>query len=255
MSHTEGVLYTFECIVLRHFLTSLSQKLRQNKQINELKNPVKSPPKEQTKSLPIIVKQILQYPFFLFMREIHDAFIEVLVELLREQSDHYNVSKFPGLYLLLIHPNETVHTWAKEVVKNFCPIELGDSSDLLRAANLVLSVLKFNLQTDPILCDNLGLEEPSCRIIIMSHLFSMDVYWHGLQTLLNHMDGDLVRKVHPEIPQTILSSLLEAAASSDPDREVFSPEALLLCGGAEIIEGRHLVPSNPLQRGCLSFYH
>ncbi|XP_071819757.1 uncharacterized protein [Apostichopus japonicus] len=219
---TEGLLYTFECIVLMHFLKCLNNKRKAKKRSKDRAISSMSPPKDHAKiGLPIVVQQILQYPFFLFMKEIHDLFIEILVDLLKEKKDYLNVSKFPGLYLLLIHPNEEIHSWAKGAVKNFCPIELQDSSDLLRAINLVLSVLKFNLQTDPILCDNLGLEEPSCRIIIMSHLFSMKVYWHGLQTLLNHMDTELVSRVHREIPQTILNSLLQAAASEDPGGSAF----------------------------------
>ncbi|PIK57478.1 putative helicase senataxin, partial [Apostichopus japonicus] len=211
---TEGLLYTFECIVLMHFLKCLNNKRKAKRRSKDRAISSMSPPKDHAKiGLPIVVQQILQYPFSLHERnpsiikkkKIDDLFIEILVDLLKEKKDYLNVSKFPGLYLLLIHPNEEIHSWAKGAVKNFCPIELQDSSDLLRAINLVLSVLKFNLQTDPILCDNLGLEEPSCRNNNVSSL----------------QYERLLARVHREIPQTILNSLLQAAASEDPGGSAF----------------------------------
>lgn len=69
--HISQLLYTFECIVLMHFLKCLNNKRKAKKRSKDRAISSMSPPKDHAKiGLPIVVQQILQYPFFLFMKEI-----------------------------------------------------------------------------------------------------------------------------------------------------------------------------------------
>ncbi|KAJ8031842.1 putative helicase senataxin [Holothuria leucospilota] len=219
---TEWILFSFECTVLKDSLEDVKQELvRKKAGGSKSKNAKKSIGHnfvDQTRHLPIVLQEILKYPFFFFMKDIHDLFIEVLKEVFTLYGKNQNVPQFPGIYLLLVHPDDQVRNWAEQKVVDFDPIQLADCSDLLQVVSIVFSVLKFGIQDDPSVCDEVTTDEPSRRVIISSYQFNMEVYWQGLHNLLNHMDSELVNNIKEEIPQNILNSVLQASKSEDSEK-------------------------------------
>ncbi|CAB4031618.1 Hypothetical predicted protein, partial [Paramuricea clavata] len=139
--------------------------------------------------LSISLREILNYPYLLWSKDVANLTTEALLRLEREGSPLVLHDKLPGVYLLIIHPNSQVRKWAKKSLQRLGLISCDDYHDLRDVVKWIINVSEFDLLRSR------NLEDIDANIL-PAHLFlrnHIKEYWASVYTLLKKFESKTIR--------------------------------------------------------------
>ncbi|XP_048877354.1 probable helicase senataxin isoform X2 [Brienomyrus brachyistius] len=140
--------------------------------------------------LRVPITEMLKYPYLLENRQLTEMFVEALCKM--EKLNPFKVfEKFPGIYLLLVYPNEQVRRWAIRAAKSLGKVDRDDFYELKETFSLMFHVLDLDLfQNSDIYISCTSENEKS--VLLSPHLYdakNYKDYWLGICMLLTQLDG------------------------------------------------------------------
>ncbi|XP_023663656.2 probable helicase senataxin isoform X2 [Paramormyrops kingsleyae] len=140
--------------------------------------------------LRVPITEMLKYPYLLEHQQLTEKFVEALCKM--EKLNPFQVfEKFPGIYLLLVYPNEQVRRWAIRAAKSLGKVDRDDFYELKETFLLMFHVLDLDLFQNSdiyISCTS----ENEKNVLLSPHLFdakNYKDYWLGICMLLTQLDG------------------------------------------------------------------
>ncbi|ETE65365.1 putative helicase senataxin, partial [Ophiophagus hannah] len=96
------------------------------------------------------------------------------------------VGKHPGIYLLMVHPNETIRRWAILTARNLGKVDRDDYYDIQEVLICLFKVVELGLFENPDIYSSSGFEKTKL-VLLPPHLYdtgNYKNYWVGLCMLL-----------------------------------------------------------------------
>ncbi|XP_026543099.1 probable helicase senataxin isoform X2 [Notechis scutatus] len=100
------------------------------------------------------------------------------------------VGKHPGIYLLMVHPNETIRQWAILTARNLGKVDRDDYYDIQEVLICLFKVIELGLFENPDIYSSLGVEKTRL-VLLPPHLYdtgNYKNYWLGLCMLLSVLE-------------------------------------------------------------------
>ncbi|XP_078282033.1 putative helicase senataxin [Rhinoraja longicauda] len=138
--------------------------------------------------VPII--EILKYPYLLLHEHLSELFVDALSRMEQGNFSFQIFEKYAGIYLLLVHPNETIRKWAILAARSLGKVERDDFYDLQEVITCLLKVIELDLFENTDFYNSYGMQEGKL-ILLPSHLYDVTNhknYWLGVCMLLLVLD-------------------------------------------------------------------
>ncbi|KAL0965168.1 hypothetical protein UPYG_G00277690 [Umbra pygmaea] len=217
-------------------------------------------PAEYEDHLRVALSEILQYPYLLAHPKLSEMFVEAICKIEEWGNSFMALAKYPGIYLLLVHPNETVRRWAIGAARSLGKVDRDDFYDLQDIFSCMFYVVKLGIPQN--FTDTDTSYDPMTKMTLLPpHLFEPNNpknYWLGICMLLTQLDAQAMDSLFlgPDKETNILNCILNALEGSmedeDTPREMdpFWPVldcfmVILDCLGSKI--WGHIEPSQVLQ--------
>uniref|UniRef100_UPI00398F70DA probable helicase senataxin isoform X2 n=1 Tax=Pristiophorus japonicus TaxID=55135 RepID=UPI00398F70DA len=145
------------------------------------------------------ILEILKYPYLLLHEHLSELCVEALIKMEQVNFSFQTFEKYPGIYLLLVHPNETIRKWAILAARSLGKVERDDFYDLQEVITCLLKVIELDLFENTDFYNSYGLEEGQL-ILLPSHLYDVtnhknywlddasDPFWPALQCFMVILD-------------------------------------------------------------------
>nr|XP_020650469.1 probable helicase senataxin [Pogona vitticeps] len=130
--------------------------------------------------------EILKYPYLLLHERLSELFVEALCKMEQINYSYQVVGKHPGIYLLMVHPNEVIRRWAILTARNLGKVDRDDYYDIQEVLTCLLKVIELGLFENPDIY-NSSVFEKGKLILLPSHLYdttNYKNYWLGICMLL-----------------------------------------------------------------------
>ncbi|XP_069743147.1 probable helicase senataxin isoform X2 [Narcine bancroftii] len=174
--------------------------------------------------VPII--EILKYPYLLLHEHLSELYVEALCKMELGNSSFQIFEKYPGIYILLVHPVETVRKWAILAARSLGKVERDDFYDLQEVITCLLKVIELDLFENTDLYNSSGMEEGKL-FLLPPHLYDVTNeknYWLGICMLLMVLDEQamdsllLAHDKQNDFMKSILSIMMKSKPgdASDP---------------------------------------
>ncbi|KAL2100056.1 hypothetical protein ACEWY4_004450 [Coilia grayii] len=137
-------------------------------------------------ALRMAVTEILQYPYLLAHPKLSDLCLEALFKV----NSSAITEKYQGIYLLLVHPNEKVRSWAIEKAQNLQSVDRDDFYDLEEVLTCMFQVLELGISFT---VDDLPPASNGKLTYMPTHLYDATNeknYWLGISMLLTCLDTE-----------------------------------------------------------------
>ncbi|XP_048469513.1 probable helicase senataxin isoform X2 [Rhincodon typus] len=141
-------------------------------------------------NLRVPILEILKYPYLLLHERLSELCVEALCKMEQVNFSFQTFEKYPGIYLLLVHPNETIRRWAILAAKSLGKVERDDFYDLQEVITCLLKVIELDLFENADFYNSSGIEEGK-MILLPPHLYEVTnhkTYWLGICMLLMVLD-------------------------------------------------------------------
>ncbi|XP_046870298.1 probable helicase senataxin isoform X2 [Hypomesus transpacificus] len=183
----------------------------------------KTNPAEYANLLRFPLLEILKYPYLMAHRQLSEMCVEALCKMEKSNQSFQVTEKNPGIYLLLVHPNETVRRWAINVARSLGNVDRDDFYDLQEIFSCMFCVVELGISR------NLrGIDityDPTTKMTMLpSHLYDSKNdknYWLGICMLLTQLDTQAMDSLFlgPDKQANILQCILNTMKNSMEDEE------------------------------------
>ncbi|XP_072096201.1 probable helicase senataxin isoform X2 [Mobula birostris] len=174
--------------------------------------------------VPII--EVLKYPYLLLHERLSELYVEALTRMEQGNFSFQIFDKYPGIYLLLVHPNEMIRKWAILAARSLGKVERDDFYDLQEVITCLLKVIELDLFENTDFYHSYGMEEGKL-ILLPPHLYEITNhknYWLGICMLLMVLDEQamdsllLARDKQNDFMKSILNTMMKSKPgdASDP---------------------------------------
>ncbi|XP_028828680.1 probable helicase senataxin isoform X2 [Denticeps clupeoides] len=168
--------------------------------------------------------EMLQYPYLMMDRKLSEMCVEALCNMEKNSSFGVN-EKHPGIYLLLVHPNETVRRWAVTTARSQGKVNRDDFYDLEEVLCCIFYVIELGISLKLPESDSTPAYDGKL-FRLPPHLYdssNVKNYWLGICMLLTLLDAQAMDSLflgptrQADILQCILNTMEEECNSgSDP---------------------------------------
>ncbi|KAM4696046.1 putative helicase senataxin [Rhinophrynus dorsalis] len=141
-------------------------------------------------NLRVPLLEILKYPYLLLDQRVSELCTEALCKMEQVNNPFQVYDKLPGVYLLLVHPNETIRRWAILAARAQGKVDRDDYYDLQEVFTCLFKVIELGLFENPDIYGYTELEEGKL-ILLPSHLYdttNYKNYWLGICMLLTVLE-------------------------------------------------------------------
>ncbi|XP_072344698.1 probable helicase senataxin isoform X4 [Scyliorhinus torazame] len=177
-------------------------------------------------NLRVPILEILKYPYLLLHEHLSDLYVEALSKMEQVNFSFQTFEKYPGIYLLLVHPNETIRRWAILAARSLGKVERDDFYDLQEVITCLLKVIELDLFENTDFYNSYGIEEGKL-ILLPPHLYDVTNhknYWLGICMLLMVLDEQamdsllLAQDKQNDFMKSILNTMMKCKPddASDP---------------------------------------
>ncbi|XP_060697454.1 probable helicase senataxin isoform X1 [Hemiscyllium ocellatum] len=165
--------------------------------------------------------EILKYPYLLLHERLSELFVEALSKMEQVNFSFQAFEMYPGIYLLLVHPNETIRRWAILAAKSLGKVERDDFYDLQEVIACLLKVIELDLFENTDFYNSYGIEEGKL-ILLPPHLYDVTNhknYWLGICMLLMVLDEQAMDSLllAQDKQNDFVKSVLNTMMKSIPD--------------------------------------
>nr|XP_015222444.1 PREDICTED: probable helicase senataxin isoform X2 [Lepisosteus oculatus] len=167
--------------------------------------------------------EILKYPYLLEHREISEMCVETLCKM--EKVNSFQVfDKYPGIYLLLVHPNETVRKWAICTARSLGKVDRDDFYDLQEVFSCMCRAIELDLILNSDLFSSYVRKEGK-MVLLPPHLYDCSNYknyWLGICMLLTVLDAQAMDSLllGPDKQNDLMQSILNAMEKEEEDEKL-----------------------------------
>ncbi|XP_025067060.1 probable helicase senataxin isoform X2 [Alligator sinensis] len=172
-------------------------------------------------NLRVPLLEILKYPYLLLHKRIGELCVEALCKMEQANSSFQVFEKHPGIYLLLVHPNEVIRRWAILTARNLGKVDRDDYYDLQEVLTCLFKVIELGLFDSPdIYCSSVL--EKGKLILLPSHLYdsaSYKNYWLGICMLLTVLEEQAMDSLllGPDKQNDFMQSILHTMEKQTDD--------------------------------------
>uniref|UniRef100_A0ACB8F085 Uncharacterized protein n=1 Tax=Sphaerodactylus townsendi TaxID=933632 RepID=A0ACB8F085_9SAUR len=176
---------------------------------------------ERDLSIPLL--EILKYPYLLLNERLSDLCVEALFEVEKINYSYEVTGKHPGIYLLVVHPNEHIRRWAIQTATNLGQVDRDDYYDIQEVFTCLLKVIELGLFENPSIYNSAVLEEGKL-ILLPPHLYDTSdykSYWLGICMLLSVLEEQAMDSLllGPEKQNDFMHSILSTMEKHTEDEK------------------------------------
>ncbi|KAL0965166.1 hypothetical protein UPYG_G00277630 [Umbra pygmaea] len=174
-------------------------------------------PAEYENLLWVALSEILQYPYLLAHPKLSEMFVEAICNMEEWSNSFRALAKYPGIYLLLVHPNETVRRWAIGAARSLGKVDRDDFYDLQDIFSCIFYVVELGIPQN--FTDMDTSYDPMTKMTLLpSHLYepnNLKNFWLGICMLLTQLDAQAMDSLFlgPDKQTNILNCILNALES------------------------------------------
>uniref|UniRef100_A0A7M4EFZ1 Senataxin n=1 Tax=Crocodylus porosus TaxID=8502 RepID=A0A7M4EFZ1_CROPO len=172
-------------------------------------------------NLRVPLLEILKYPYLLLHKRIGELCVEALCKMEQANSSFQVFEKHPGIYLLLVHPNEVIRRWAILTARNLGKVDRDDYYDLQEVLTCLFKVIELGLFDSPdIYCSSVI--EKGKLVLLPSHLYdsaNYKNYWLGICMLLTVLEEQAMDSLllGPDKQNDFMQSILHTMEKQTDD--------------------------------------
>ncbi|KAJ6652237.1 hypothetical protein lerEdw1_012961 [Lerista edwardsae] len=152
--------------------------------------PCNSGPVNFEKHLRVPLLEILKYPYLLLDERLSELCVSALCEMEKNNYSYQVMDKHPGIYLLMVHPNEVIRRWAILTARNLGKVDRDDYYDIQEVLTCLFKVIELGLFESPDIYNSSAIEKGKL-ILLPSHLYDTSNYknyWLGICMLLTVLE-------------------------------------------------------------------
>ncbi|MEE6505419.1 hypothetical protein FKM82_005519 [Ascaphus truei] len=141
-------------------------------------------------NLRVPLLEILKYPYLLLNQKVSELCCDALCKMEQANNSFQVYEKLPGVYLLLVHPNEIIRRWAILTARVQGKVDRDDYYDLQEVFTCLFKVIELGLFENPDIYGYTEVEEGKL-ILLPSHLYdttNYKNYWLGICMLLTVLE-------------------------------------------------------------------
>uniref|UniRef100_A0A8C7E6K0 Senataxin n=1 Tax=Naja naja TaxID=35670 RepID=A0A8C7E6K0_NAJNA len=142
------------------------------------------------KRLRVPLLEVLKYPYLLLHEHLSKLCVDALCKMEEMNYSYQVVGKHPGIYLLMVHPNETIRRWAILTASKLGKVDRDDYYDIQEVLTCLFKVVELGLFENPEIHSSLGVEKTKL-VLLPPHLYDTSNYknyWLGLCMLLSVLE-------------------------------------------------------------------
>uniref|UniRef100_A0A6I8S442 Senataxin n=1 Tax=Xenopus tropicalis TaxID=8364 RepID=A0A6I8S442_XENTR len=172
-------------------------------------------------NLRVPLLEILKYPYLLLNKHVTELCTEALCKMEQANNPFQVYEKLPGVYLLLVHPSETVRRWAIMTARTQGKVDRDDYYDLKEVFTCLFKVIELGLFENPDIYGNSEIEEGKL-ILLPSHLYDISNYknyWLGICMLLTVLEEQAMDSLllSPDKQNDFMQSILHVMDKTTED--------------------------------------
>ncbi|XP_037401751.1 probable helicase senataxin isoform X2 [Pygocentrus nattereri] len=174
--------------------------------------------------------EVLKFPYLLCHRDLCETVVSVVCKMNSLKSPLQVVDKHQGIYLLMVHPNETVRRWAISTARSLGRVDRDCYYEIKEVFSCMFYIIELGISLDFLDVDH---TYHSGRLQwIPTHLYDSKNeknYWLGICMLLMQLDSQAMDSLFmgPEkqgsIPQCIINTMGESRRGGNADSDPFWP--------------------------------
>ncbi|KAL7853299.1 hypothetical protein AOLI_G00201430 [Acnodon oligacanthus] len=174
--------------------------------------------------------EVLKFPYLLCHRDLCETVVSVVCKMNSLKSPLQVVNKHQGIYLLMVHPNETVRRWAISTARSLGRVDRDGYYELKEVFSCMFYIIELGISLD---FQDVEHTYYSGKLQwIPSHLYDSKNeknYWLGICMLLMQLDSQAMDSLFmgPEkqgsIPQCIINTMGESRRGGNADSDPFWP--------------------------------
>ncbi|KAG9472181.1 hypothetical protein GDO78_021002 [Eleutherodactylus coqui] len=141
-------------------------------------------------SIRVPLLEILKYPYLLLNSRVSELCVDALCKMEQVNNPFQVYEKLPGIYLLLVHPNEIIRRWAILTARAQGKVDRDDYYDLQEVFTCIFKVIELGLFENPDIYSFTELEDGKL-ILLPDHLYDTSNYknyWLGVCMLLTILE-------------------------------------------------------------------
>ncbi|XP_053551559.1 probable helicase senataxin [Bombina bombina] len=141
-------------------------------------------------NLRIPILEILKYPYLLLSPRVSELCADALCKMEQVNNPFLVYEKLPGVYLLLVFPNENIRRWAIVTARAQGKVDRDDYYDLQEVFTCLFKVIELGLFDNPDIYSYSDIEEGKL-ILLPDHLYdtaNYKNYWLGICMLLTVLE-------------------------------------------------------------------
>ncbi|XP_066466707.1 probable helicase senataxin isoform X2 [Tiliqua scincoides] len=142
------------------------------------------------KDLRVPLLEILKYPYLLLDKPLSELCVSALCEMEKNNYPYQVMDKHPGIYLLMVHPNEVIRRWAILTARNLGKVDRDDYYDIQEVLTCLFKVIELGLFESPDIYSSSVIEKGKL-VLLPSHLYDTSNYknyWLGICMLLTVLE-------------------------------------------------------------------
>ncbi|XP_074871141.1 putative helicase senataxin isoform X2 [Carettochelys insculpta] len=172
-------------------------------------------------NLRVPLLEILKYPYLLLHERISELCVEALCKMEQVNFSFQVFDKHPGIYLLLVHPNEVIRRWAILTARNLGKVDRDDYYDLQEVLTCLFKVIELGLFDSPDIYSSSVIEKGKL-ILLPSHLYdttNYKNYWLGICMLLTVLEEQTMDSLllGPDKQNDFMQSILHTMEKQTED--------------------------------------
>uniref|UniRef100_A0AAY5KHP1 Senataxin n=1 Tax=Esox lucius TaxID=8010 RepID=A0AAY5KHP1_ESOLU len=180
-------------------------------------------PAQYAYDLTVPMFEVLKYPYLLAHPELSEMCVRAICKM-AEYDSFVVTDKYAGIYLLLVHPNETVRRWAIEAAKSLGKVDRDDFYDFQDIFSCMFYIVELGIPQN--LADMDMPYNPMTKMTwLPPHLYDSSNaknYWLGICMLLTQLDAQAMDSLFlgPDKQANILNCILNTIEKDTDDEEM-----------------------------------
>ncbi|XP_069603679.1 probable helicase senataxin [Ranitomeya imitator] len=173
--------------------------------------------------------EILKYPYLLLNKLVSELCVDALCKMEHVNNPFQVYEKLPGIYLLLVHPNESIRRWAILTARAQGKVDRDDYYDLQAVFTCLFKVIELGLFENPDIYSFTEIEDGQL-ILLPAHLYNASNYknyWLGVCMLLTVLEEQAMDSLllGPDKQNDFMQSILHVMEkhTEDESRNPFWP--------------------------------
>ncbi|XP_018421253.1 PREDICTED: probable helicase senataxin [Nanorana parkeri] len=168
--------------------------------------------------------EILKFPYLLLDKRISELSVEALCKMEQVNNTFQVYEKLPGVYLLLVHPNETIRHWAILTARAQGKVDRDDYYDLEEVFTCLFKVIELGLFENSDIYMYTEVEDGKL-ILLPSHLYDTSNYknyWLGICMLLTVLEEQAMASLllGPNKQNDFMQSILHVMEKQTEDESI-----------------------------------